>query len=115
VAVLVTWMSFAFGATEWRRGVWTILETHIMMSLLIFHVTYLLMLRLVFHMDLTITHVVLVHERVVLCLDALMLTHALIVVFIPHVGMVFPLEVNILTVGACFILLGQAKGHPRGS
>jgi hypothetical protein len=32
-------MSFAFDASEWRRGVWTILETHIMMSLLIFRLT----------------------------------------------------------------------------
>jgi hypothetical protein len=34
---------------------------------------------------------------VVLFQDALVLTHALIVVFVPHVGMVFPLEVSILT------------------
>jgi hypothetical protein len=53
--------------------------------------------RLVFHMDLTIAHIVLVHERVVLCLDTLVSTHALIVVFVPHVGMVSPLEVPILT------------------
>jgi hypothetical protein len=39
-AVQVTWMSFAFGAREWRRGVWTMLETHIMMSLLIFRLTF---------------------------------------------------------------------------
>jgi hypothetical protein len=43
---------------------------------------------LIFLMDLTITHMVLVHERVVLCLDALVSTHTLIVVFIPHVDMV---------------------------
>jgi hypothetical protein len=73
------------------------LETHIMMSLLIFHLTFLLMPRLIFLIDLTIAHMVLVHERVVLWLDALVLTHALIVVFIPHIGMVFPLEVSILT------------------
>jgi hypothetical protein len=40
-------------------------------------------------MDLTITHMVLVHERVVLCLDALILTHVIIVVIVPHVGPVF--------------------------
>jgi hypothetical protein len=73
------------------------LETHIMMSLLIFCLTFLFMLRLIFLMDLTITHMVLVHETMVLCLDALMSTHALIVVFVPYVGMVFPLEVSILT------------------
>jgi hypothetical protein len=36
-------------------------------------------------------------SQVVLCLDALVSTHALIIVFIPRVGMVFPLEVSILT------------------
>jgi uncharacterized protein YqcC (DUF446 family) len=40
---------------------------------------------------------VLVHERVVLCLDTLLSTHALIIVFVPRVGMVFPIEVSILT------------------
>jgi hypothetical protein len=50
-----------------------------------------------FLMDLTIAHKVLVHERVVLCLDALVMTHSFIVVFVPHIGMVFPLEVSILT------------------
>jgi hypothetical protein len=90
-------MSFTFDAREWRRGMWTMLETHIMMSLLIFRLTFLLMLHLGFLMDLTIAHMVLVHERVVLCLDALVSTNALIVVFIPHIGMVSPLEVSILT------------------
>jgi hypothetical protein len=69
------------------------LETHIMMSLLIFRLTFYL----VFLMDLTIALMVLVYERVVLCLDTLILTHALIVVFVPRVDMVFLLEVSILT------------------
>jgi hypothetical protein len=73
------------------------LETHIMMSLLIFCLTFLLVLRLIFLMDLTIAHVVLVHKRVVLCLDALVSTDTFIMVFIPRVGMVFPLEVFIPT------------------
>jgi hypothetical protein len=90
-------MSFAFGAREWIRGVWTMLETHNKTSLQIFRLTFLLVLYLIFLMDQTIAHMVLVHERVVLCLDALMSTHALIVVFIPRVGMVFPLEVSIIT------------------
>jgi hypothetical protein len=90
-------MSFAFSTREWIRDVWTMLETQIMMSLLIFCLTFLLVLHLIFLMDLTIAHMILVHERVVLCLDALVLTHALIMVFIPHIGMVFPLEVSILT------------------
>jgi hypothetical protein len=61
---------------------WTMLETHIMMSLLIFCLTFHLVLHLIFLNDLTIAHMVLVHKRVVLRLDALMLTHALIMVFI---------------------------------
>jgi hypothetical protein len=77
--------------------VWSMLETHVMMSLLIFRLTFLLVLRLVFLMNLTIAHMILVHEIVVLCLDALVSTHALIVVFIPRVGMVFLLEVSILS------------------
>jgi hypothetical protein len=72
------------------------LETHIMMNLLIFCLTFLLVLCLMFLMDLTITYMVLVHERVVLYLDALVSTHALIIVFVPCVGMIFPLEVSIL-------------------
>jgi hypothetical protein len=55
------------------------------------------MLHLVFLMDLTIAHMVLVHERVVLCLETLVSTHALIMVFVPHVGMIFPIEVSILS------------------
>jgi hypothetical protein len=72
-------------------------ETHMMMSLLIFCLTFLVMLHLVFLMDLTIAHMVLGHERLVLCLVALVSTHALIVVFVHHVGMVFPLEMSTLT------------------
>jgi hypothetical protein len=44
------------------------LETRIMMSLLIFRLILLLVLRLISFMDLTIAHIVLVHERIVLCL-----------------------------------------------
>jgi hypothetical protein len=72
-------------------------RNHIMMSLLIFCLLFLLVLHLIFLMDLTITHMILVHERVALCLDALVLTHVHIMVFIPYAGMVFPLEVSILT------------------
>jgi hypothetical protein len=43
-------------------------------------------------MDLTIAHMVLVHERTTLNLDALVTTHVLIVVIVSHVGLVFPLE-----------------------
>jgi hypothetical protein len=43
-------------------------------------------------MDLTIAHMVLVHERTALSLDALVTTHVLIVVTVYRVGLVFPLE-----------------------
>jgi hypothetical protein len=76
------------------------LETHIVMSYLIFclvltlvlHLTLLLMLCLIFLRDLTIAHMVLVHERTTLCLDALVRAHVLIVLIISHVGPVFLLE-----------------------
>jgi hypothetical protein len=92
------------------------LETHIVMSLLIFRLVLihmfclaltlvllltpshvlclalLLVLRLSSIMDLTITHIVLVYERTALSLDALVTAHVLIVVTIYRVGLVFPLE-----------------------
>jgi hypothetical protein len=43
-------------------------------------------------MNLTIAHMVLVHERTILSLDALVMAHVLIVVTVSHVGLVFPLE-----------------------
>jgi hypothetical protein len=68
------------------------LETHIVMSLLIFCLVLLLVLHLISFMDLTITHVILVHERIALCLDALVTAHILIVVISPHVRTIFLLE-----------------------
>jgi hypothetical protein len=92
------------------------LETHIMMSSVIFHLVLLLMFRLaltlmlcltLFHvlclalllvpclsslMDLTIAHMVLVHERTALSLDALVMAHVLVVVIIFRIGLVFLLE-----------------------
>jgi hypothetical protein len=62
------------------------------MSLLIFHLVLILMLHLVSFIDLTIAHMVLVHERTTLCLDALVTSRILIVVVVPHVGMVVVLE-----------------------
>jgi hypothetical protein len=81
------------------------LQTHIMMSSLIFCLvlilvlclTLLLMLYLVSLMDLTISHMVLVHKRIALCLDALVMSHVLVVVVISRVGMVFLLESLTLT------------------
>jgi hypothetical protein len=43
-------------------------------------------------MDLTIAHIVLVHERTALSLDALVTAHVLIVVIVSRVGLVFPLD-----------------------
>jgi hypothetical protein len=57
----------------------------------------LLVLCLISLMDLTIAHIVLVHERTDLCLDALVTAHVLIMVLVPHVGTVLLLEVPILT------------------
>jgi hypothetical protein len=99
-----------------RGGVLSMLETHIVMSLLIFRLVLILMfrlaltlvlllapshvlclalllvLRLSLLMDLTIAYIVLVHERTVLSLDTLVTTHVLIVVTVYYVGLVFPLE-----------------------
>jgi hypothetical protein len=92
------------------------LETHIVMSSLIFCLVLILMFRLtftlvlcftLFHvlcltlllvlrlsslMDLTIAHMFLVHERTSLSLDALDMAHVLIIVIVSHVGLVFLLE-----------------------
>jgi hypothetical protein len=105
VAMMVTWMSFASVVRELRRDTLTMLETHIVMSSLIFHLTLslvlgltlLLMLCLISLMDLTITHMVLVYERTSLCLDALVTTHILIVMIVSHVGPIFLLEGLTLT------------------
>jgi hypothetical protein len=84
------------------------LETHIVMSSLIFRLVFILMFCLAFtlvllltlvHMlclssliDLTITHIVLVHERTALSLDALDTAHVLIMVIVSRIGLVFLLE-----------------------
>jgi hypothetical protein len=73
------------------------LETRIVVSLLIFCLGLLLVLHLISFMDLTIAHMVLVHERIALRLDALVMTHVLIVVIIPRVGTVFLIEGLTLT------------------
>jgi hypothetical protein len=74
-----------------------ILETRIVMSLLIFRLVLLLVLCLISFMDLTISHMVLVHERIAFCLDTLVMAHVLIVVIVPRVGKVFLLEGLTLT------------------
>jgi hypothetical protein len=69
IAVLVTCMSFASIVRELRRDILTMLETHIVMSSLIFclalSLALLLLLCLVSLMELTIVHMVLIHERTV--------------------------------------------------
>jgi hypothetical protein len=86
----------------------SLLETHIVMSALIFCLILILMfcpaftlllclalllvLRLSSLMDPTIAHMVLVHERTALSLYALVTAHVLIVVIVSHVGLVFPLK-----------------------
>jgi hypothetical protein len=114
-------MSFASGERELRGDVLSMLETHIVMSLLIFRLVLILMfclaltlvpllapshmfclaLLLVLYlsslMDLTIAHMVLVHERTALSLDALVTAHVLIVVTVSRIGLVFPLEDPFLT------------------
>jgi hypothetical protein len=116
VAVRVIWMSFAFDEKELRKGTMSMLETHIMMSSLICRLILLLVLclaltlviRLVlFHVlclalllvlclsllkDLTIAHMVWVHERTALCLDTLDTAHVLIMVIFSRGGLVSLLE-----------------------
>jgi hypothetical protein len=74
-----------------------ILETRIVVSLLIFRLILLFVLHLISFMNLTIAHMILVHKRIALCLDALVMAHVVIVVIVPRVGMVFLLESLTLT------------------
>jgi hypothetical protein len=101
-------MNFASGERELRGGVLSMVETHIVMSSLIFRLVLILMFRLTFtlvlrlallhvlflssFMGLTIAHMILVHERTGLSLDALVTAHVLVVVIVTHVGLVFLLE-----------------------
>jgi hypothetical protein len=68
------------------------LETHIVISLLIFHLILILSLCLISFIDLTITHMILVHKRTTMCLDILVTAHVLIVVIVSLIGMIFLLE-----------------------
>jgi hypothetical protein len=107
---------FCFRGKKLRGFMLSMLEIHIMMSSLIFCLILILMFRLTFTlvllialshvlclvflpvfrlsslMDPTIAHMVLVHERTALSLDALVTDHVLIVVTVFHVHLVFPLE-----------------------
>jgi hypothetical protein len=103
--MLVTWMSFASGVRDLRGGALSVLETHIVMGSLIFHLVLtlvlclalLLMLCLNSLLDLTIAHMVLVHERTALCLYVVDTAHVLIMVIISRIGLVFLLEGHTLT------------------
>jgi hypothetical protein len=111
VAVRVIWMSFASDGRKLRGGMLSMLETHIVMSSLICHLILMfrLVLTLVLHfalfhvlclsllIDLTIAHMVLVHERTALSLDALDTAHVLIVMIVSRVGPVSLLEGLTLT------------------
>jgi hypothetical protein len=72
----------------------------LVLRLALFHVLCLALL-LVLHlsslMDLTIAHMVLVHERTALCLDALNTAHVLIVIIVSRVGLFSLLEGLTLT------------------
>jgi hypothetical protein len=101
-------MSFASIVRELRGDVLSMLETHIVTSSLISRIVLILMFRLTFTlvllltllhvfslsslMDLTIVHMILVHERTALSLDALVTAHVLIVVIVSRVSLVFLLE-----------------------
>jgi hypothetical protein len=72
----------------------------LVLRLALFHVlclTLLLVLHLSSLMDLTIAHMVLVHERTALCLDALNTAHVLIVIIVSRVGLFSLLEGLTLT------------------
>jgi hypothetical protein len=105
VAMLIIWMRFTSSARELRRDVLIMLETHIIMSSLIFRLILILLFCLVLILvlcltlllilcpmsilDLTIAHIVLVYERIALSPGALVTAHVLIVVIVSCVGSVF--------------------------
>jgi hypothetical protein len=97
VVVLVTWMSFASDVRELRRCVLIMLETHTVISSLIFRLDLILVLCLALTVMLclssliylTTSHMVLVNERTALCLYALDKVRVIIVVIIFRVGQVF--------------------------
>jgi hypothetical protein len=90
-------MSFASGERVLRGGVLSMVETHIVMSSLISRLVLILMFRLALLrvlflsslMDLTIAHMVLVHERTALNLDTLVMAHVLVVVIASCIGLIF--------------------------
>jgi hypothetical protein len=106
-------MIIASGVRELKRDALSMSETHIVMSSLIFRsvlipvfsltltlvlrLTLLLVLCLSSLMDLTIAHMVLVHERTTLYLGPLVMGHVLIMVIISRMSLIFLLELLTLT------------------
>jgi hypothetical protein len=98
-------MSLASGTRGLRGGALIMPETHIVMSFLIFRLALslvfclalLLVLYISLLMDLTIAHMVLVHERTTLSLDALFMAHVLNVMIVSHKGLIFLLDGLTLT------------------
>jgi hypothetical protein len=75
-------MNFASGIRKLRRSYLTLV-----LHLALLHAFFLSSL-----MDIIIAHMVLVHERTALSLDALVMTHVLIMVIVSRVGVVFAQE-----------------------
>jgi hypothetical protein len=90
-------MNFASSVRDLRGDALSMLETHIVMSSLIFCFVLTLVLHLALLcasflsslMDPTIAHMVLVHERTALSLYALVMAHILIIVMVSRVGLIF--------------------------
>jgi hypothetical protein len=61
------------------------------------HLALVLVLYFSSLMDLTITHMVLIHEKTALSLDVLVMAYVLIVVIVSHIGLVFLMDGLTLT------------------
>jgi hypothetical protein len=93
-------MSFTSGVRGLKGDTLIVPETHIVMSFLIFRLalslalclTLLLVLCLSSLIDIASAHMVLVHERTALSLDALVTAHVLIMMIVSRVGMFILLE-----------------------
>jgi hypothetical protein len=73
-----------------------ILMLHLVLTLVL-RITLLLVFYLISSMDLTIAHMVLVHERITLYLDALVTVHVLIMMIVSRICMVYLLKLLTLT------------------
>jgi hypothetical protein len=73
-----------------------ILVLHLVLTLVL-RITLILVFYLISSMDLTIAHMVLVHERITLYLDALVTVHVLIMMIVSRICMVYLLKLLTLT------------------